>query len=305
MKVNLPYLIITFIFLISSSQFRLEAQDYIEINPLFEYPMAPESLSSLTEKTNYLVEHFWDPMDFKSKSTVDQNALNHAMKVYTVSLRWADKTKCETAINKLIEKLSKNPTLLAQFTKAAEEHLYGPRADFWIDAVYLKFVEAYVKNKKIPEARKPKYRKQLTTLGNTQIGEKAPEFNFTGKNGKSERYMPMSTPTVIIIGDPTLPDWRLARLRMETNVRLNQAIDQGKLNMLYIIPYDFPSWEKEVSNYSDKWMVGIAPELSDILDIRANPSIYYIDKSGKLMLKNASLDEVLSTALNNLEQANS
>lgn len=281
------------------NNFGVLAQNIIEIKPLFEYPTAPESLNSLTEKTNYLVEHFWDPMDFKAKSAVDQNALNDAMKVYSVSLRWAEVSKVESALNKLLDKLSKNPTLLTQFTKAAEENLYGPRADFWIDALYLKFINTLVKNKKIPDSRKEKYRKQITSLNNTVVGQPATEFNFQGRNGKSERYLPMSTPTIIIFGDPTLTDWRLARLRMETNVALSQAVEQGKLNILYIIPTEMPNWEKEVDNYSSKWVVGNAPEISSILDIRANPSIYYIDKTGKLVMKNANLEEVISTALKN------
>ena len=34
------------------------AQDIIEIQPLFEYPSAPEELATLEEKSDYLVEHF-------------------------------------------------------------------------------------------------------------------------------------------------------------------------------------------------------------------------------------------------------
>lgn len=60
------------------------AQDVITIEPLFEYPTAPEELPTINEKSDYLVEHFWDRMDFKSKSTVDQNALNDAFRVYAV-----------------------------------------------------------------------------------------------------------------------------------------------------------------------------------------------------------------------------
>ena len=57
------------------------AQEIIEIDPLFQYPSAPEELSSIQDKSNYLVNHFWEPMDFKDKKAVDQNALNDAFKV--------------------------------------------------------------------------------------------------------------------------------------------------------------------------------------------------------------------------------
>lgn len=278
------------------------SQEVIQIEPLFEYPIAPESLSTLVDKSNYLIEHFWDPMDFKSTTAVDQNALNDAMKVYSVPIRWADLPKANEAIDKLIVKLSKNPTLLTQFTKAAEEVIYGPRAEYWVDGVYVKFLDAFLKNKKIPEARKAKYQKQLTSINNTLVGQKAPVFDFTGKNGKSERYMPMSTPTIIIFGNPTLPDWRMARLRMETSVPLRQAVEQGKLNILYIIPFQMDNWEKEINNYPTQWIVGNAPSIDDIVDLRADPSVYYIGGDGNIVLKNAPLESALNEALKNIYQ---
>lgn len=276
------------------------AQDVIQIEPLFEYPSAPETLSSLTDKSNYLVEHFWDSMDFKSQTTVDQNALIDAMKVYSVPMRWADLSKAEVATDKLIEKISKNPTLLTQFTKAAEEVLYGPRAEYWIDVVYMKFLDAFLKNKKIPEGRKIKYQKQLSTLHNTLVGQVAPTFEFTGKNNKTERYMPMSTPTIVIFGDPTLPEWRIVRLKMETSVPLRQAVEQGKLNIVYIVPFQMDNWENEVSNYPANWTVGNAPKIDETLDLRVNPSVYYIGGDGKIVMKNAPIENAINDALTTL-----
>ncbi len=278
----------------------VSAQDVITIEPLFEYPIAPEELTSLVEKSNYLLDHFWDPMDFKSTTAVDQNALNHAMKVYSTPIRWAELQKADLAVDKLLEKLSKNPTLLTQFTKAAEEVLYGPRAEYWVDGVYVKFIEAYLKNKKVPEARKTKYRQQLAKIQNTLTGQKAPTFDFVGKNGKAEKYMPMSTPTIIIFGDPTLPDWRMTRMRMESSVALRQAVEQGKINILYIIPFKMDSWEKETSNYPSTWIVGNAPDIAETLDIRANPSAYYIGGDGNLILKNTTAEDAVNHALKNL-----
>lgn len=280
----------------------LWAQDVIQIEPLFEYPTAPESLTSLADKSNYLLEHFWDSMDFKSTSAVDQNALNDAMKVYSVPIRWADLRIAEASVDKLIEKISKNPTLLTQFTKAAEEVLYGPRAEFWVDAVYIKFLDAFTKNKKIQASRKNKYEKQLKSLRNSAVGSEAPSFDFTGKNGKVEKYTPMSTPTIMIFGNPEDTDWRMTRLKMETTVPLRQAVEQGKLNILYIIPFKLDNWEDITSNYSNTWTVGEAPEISVILDLRADPSVYLIGGDGKIILKNATIPMAVNEALNRISQ---
>ena len=277
------------------------AQDIIEIQPLFEYPSAPEELATLEEKSDYLVEHFWDSMDFKSKSTVDQNALNDAFKVFSVPLRWANRDKAIAATNKLLQTISKNPTLLLQFTKAAEETIYGPRAEVWVDEVYLKFLNTLVSNKKIPAQRKKKYEDQLKVLSNALVGNVAPEFKFEGLDGREATYFPMTTVTIIIFGDPRDTDWRISRLRMESNAALTDALDKGKINILYILPNKLDNWKNEVSGYSSKWTVGCGDKLNEIYDMRATPSVYLIGSDGKILLKNTTLNMAVNKAFEQLK----
>ncbi len=241
-------------------------------------------------------------MDFKDKKAVDQNALNDAFKVYCVPMRWADKERALVSVDKLIEKISKNPTLLIQFTKAAEENLYSPRADVWIDEVYLRFLNAIVKNKKIPSSRKQHYQAQLTTLQNTLVGNEAPEFKFVDADGKEQTYFPMSTVTMIIFGDPSMTDWRIARLRMETNIDLTQAVDKGKVNIMYIVPKDVENWENEVSNYPKSWIIGKATDAGKIFDLRAVPSIYVIGSDKKILMKNVTPDAAIQEMLNRIDK---
>lgn len=283
------------------ASFPTRAQEVIEIDPLFEYPSAPEELTSLEDKSDYLVDHFWDLMDFKAKATVDQNALNDAFRVYSVPMRWADKERSLASTDKLIEKISKNPTLLIQFTKAAEEALYGPRASVWIDEVYVRFLKAIVSNKKVPEARKTKYKAQLKVLEKSMLGATAPEFDFTGRDGKKQTYFPMTTPTMIIFGNPTLPEWRMTRLKMETNTALTQALEKGKANIIFIVTQEMPDWQKEVANYPSTWTVGIAPEVGETYDFRTTPSFYVIGSDGKILLKNAAPESAVWELLNQVK----
>lgn len=277
------------------------SQETIQIEPLFEYPMAPEELQSINDKSNYLVERFWDPMDFKAKQTVDQNALNDAFRVYSVPLRWAEKGKSLASADKLLEKLSKNPTLMLQFMKAAEECLYGPRADAWIDEIYVKFLRSFVKNKKIPDTRKKRYEQQLATLEKSMLGAKAPEFKFTDRNGKESTYFPMTTPTMIIFGDPSVSDWRLSRLKLESNITLSQAVDKGQVNIMFIVPMETGNWKEETSDYSEKWTVGYSPAIDGTFDFRAMPSIYVIDSEGKIVMKNVTPDSAVNDLLSRVK----
>ena len=294
-------IIFILIIILAGITFEVRSQTVIQIDPLFEYPTAPEELESIQDKCNYLVKNFWNNFDFKKKSPVDQYALNEAFQVYVTAFQYAGAKEAEQSIDKLVKNLSGNQILLMQFCKAAEENLYGPRADFWSDELYLKFLDAVIKDKKIAENRKNKYIKQAQALRKSDIGNKAPEFWFQDAQRESKRYFPMSTPTLLIFGDPESTDWRLSRLRMESNYQLEDALKKGKVNILYIIPTELDNWKDSVSNYNPYWTIGQSNDAKEWYDIRFSPAIYLIDSAGMIIKKN--LDPLTAVALL-LEQVN-
>lgn len=280
----------------------LKAQNVVEIPPLFEYPVAPENLESLEDKCNYLVKNFWNNFNFKSKEPVDQYALNEAFQVYTTAFQFASSKEIELSVEKLIKNITGNKTLMLQFVKAAEESLYGPRADFWADGIYSKFLEAIVKDKKVPAARKQKYEAQLLALRESAVGQTAPEFWFTDSERASKKYFPMSTPTLMIFGNPDNTDWRLARIRMDTNLQLSDALKKGMVNIIYIVTQPTENWQKLTENYNTRWTVGESEEASKKYDVRMQPAIYLIGSDGKIIDKNMRLEDAINSLLQQTNQ---
>lgn len=267
------------------------------VDPLFEYPVAPEELSDFNAKCDWLATNFWNPLNLKSKEAVDQVKLNHAFNVYATTAQYASKDKVNAALDKLLKGMQKNPTLLFQFTKAAEESLYGPRAEVWIDELYVKILKSALGNKKFPKNRRPRYEEQLKQLENTLIGGTPATFEFKRANGDEARYFPMSTPTIIIFGDPGCDDCRMSRLRMESNVAFSKAVSDGKLNVLYIIPDAEPGWEKEIADYPKAWATGASDTVSGIYDLREIPDIYLIGADGKIIAKHIGTLQAMRMAL--------
>lgn len=267
------------------------------VEPLFEYPIAPEELSDFTAKCDWLAENFWNPLDVKNQNAVDQVKLNHAFQVYATTAQYAAKDKVNAALDKLLKNIQKNPTLLVQFTKAAEETIYGPRAEVWIDELYVKILKSALASKKFPKTRRARYESQLKQLENTLVGGIPAMFEFKRANGDDARYFPMSTPTIIIFGDPGCEDCRMACLRLETNVAFNKAVNDGKLNVLYIIPDADEGWEKEVTGYPKTWAVGASDTVAEIYDLRDTPDIYLIDADGKIIAKHIGVMTAIQKSL--------
>lgn len=281
-------LLLSFIIVCGSAQVSSEPSEKIIVNSLFEYPSAPEEMTSLTERTNYIMEHFWDKMDFKSKKAVDQNALNDAFNVYATAMQYSDGTSVDESVNKLLKMLSKNPVLLYQFTKAAEENLYGPRAGVWIDEIYIKFLKETVKNKKISRTRKIRFADQLKRLENSLIGEKLPTLTLTDADGNKFEWVPTATLNILEFGSPDCDDCRNARIKMDINIPFMDSLKEGKSSMTFVVIEDDEDGllMRFTRDFSSDWKSGQNSDVPEFLDLRLTPSFYIVDNEGKILAKN-------------------
>lgn len=275
-----------------------EESELIVVRPLFEYPSAPEELKDLTARTNWLMENFWKKMDFQQKAVVDQNALNDAFSVYTSAMQYADKNVTLKSVDDLIKQLKKNPALLLQFTKAAEENLYGPRASVWIDEVYLKFLKATSDCKKLPKARRIRYADQLRRISNSLQGEKLMSIKLTGRDGKKTVWAPSAPINIIEFGSPECDACRNAKNLIETNLRFRDAMDEGKVSMSFVVVEEDPDGELMLltNSYPSNWTIGYNPDIIDDIDLRDSPAIYVVDAEGKIIAKNITVSEAIYLA---------
>lgn len=282
------------------------AADPIVIAPLFEYPSAPEELTTLDARSDYLMEHFWDKMDFRAKN-VSQHALDDAFGVYVAAMQFADRDKVHKSIDELLKKLKKNPGLLTQFTKAAEDNLYGDRADIHSDEAYLPFLKAVTTNKKIPALRKNRWALQLKQLENSMVGSKIPNFEIEERSGAKGIFIPRHKMTIIEFGDPSCEDCRFSRLALETNVPLRYLVDNEKAAIAFIVISPEEDWKEEVKDYPSRWLVASSEGIDDILDIRRTPTFYIVDSEGKIITKNISAEKaaaIVTEALNKNDSIN-
>lgn len=107
----------------------------------------------------------------------------------------------------------------------------------------------------------------------------------------------MSTPTILIFGNPDDTDWMMARLKMESNFTFRDALDKGKINVLYILPNKTEGWKEKIANYNLRWSLGASPSVSEIYDTRLPVSIFLVDSSGKIVDKFLPVEAAVGRAL--------
>ena len=265
----------------------------------FQYPQAPENLTTLSQRANYVVEHFWDKCNLKSAFS-SRDKMTKAFRDYITYMQFAAKDTTISSINNLIKTVQKTPQNMLTLGEIAEETLYGDSAMFWSDELYLYFANAVINTKKLSTAEKARYKHHSTVLTNSMVGSKLPNFTFTTPKGEKVEFDSVNAPAIILFfNDIECADCQLAKVRLATNINLNKLIDNGVIKIVTIYPGE-PSkeWETEVESYPNNWIIGANEEIYDMFDMRTSPTIYQLDDKHTIIAKNLNVEGIISVVGN-------
>ncbi len=260
---------------------------------LFKYPVAPDTISTLEGRTNYIVSKFWDNYNL-SKPIQDSIGFDGAFRDYITFFKYAHRNIVFSSIKNFMNKAQSNTPNSIMIMEIAEKALYAPGAEYWSDEAYLPFAKSFVESKKVKSIYKERYKSQIKKIEHSLQGAVASDFSFT-KPDKSKMKLSEITDKWILIffNDPDCDDCSIARLRLGTDVTINKQIDEGRLVVLSIYPGSYSKeWANQAGSYPDKWLTGASEEVEDNYDIRFSPSFYLLDKDHKIVSKNMNLDEV-------------
>lgn len=265
----------------------------------FQYPQAPENLTSLTQRANYVVEHFWDKCNLNSAFS-SRARMTKAFQDYITYMQFASKDTTIISINKLIKEVQKKPKNMLTLAQIAEETLYGDSAIFWSDELYLQFASAVNSTKKLSKAEKARYKHHEVILTNSLVGSIAPNFEITTPEGSNIQFDSIKAPAIILFfNDIECTDCRLAKVRLATDLNLNKLIDRGVIKIVSIHPGEASEeWINEANNYPKNWVVGACEDIYDMFDMRTVPTIYQLDDNHKIVAKNLNVDGILNVVGN-------
>ncbi len=258
----------------------------------FPYPVPPESLQTLMERTNFLLEHFWERCNLKSAFSSKQR-MREAFNDYVQFMPFAEASVVHSSIDNLIQHVRKNPRNLLALAEMAEGALYSDTALIVCDECYLPFAKAVAEHRKISAADKARFAYQAGSLAGSQVGMEAPDFTFTTPDGEEKTLAEVSAGAYIVLffNDPECGECELARVRLAADMNLNDLIDAGQIRVVSILPAE-PSdeWKEKAASYSEKWIVGASANVDEIYDMRVSPVIYYLDNKRKILSKSLDID---------------
>lgn len=295
MKKTIFFLLLVVVTLTTKAQVYSTSQAGETPQTLFNYPQAPDTISSFQERANYVVARFWNNLDV-SKPVQDEVAFEGAFRDYLGFFPHAHKTIVLNSITDFLNRLQSNKSNYALIGKIAEKCLYSSQAVFASDEAYLPFAEAMMKNKSFSKAQREYYKKQVEKINNNMIGSICPELSVEDLEGEKTKLSNLlgEKITLLYFNDNECSDCVISRLRLSTNVGINKMIADGEIKIICISPKKYSKeWAGEAKSWAENWTIVASDKALDEFDVRIMPSVIVINEKKEIADKNLSVEMLL------------
>lgn len=261
----------------------------------FPYPEVPESLTTLYDRSDYLIEHFWERCNLKSAFSY-RNKFKKAFTDYLGILPYANKDIINTSISKLIKEVKKQPQNMLTLGQIAEETLYSDSAVYWSDELYYHFAKAVTETKKIANEDKARFKYHAQVLSHSQIGMKAYDLPYTDESGNQCNLKDIVAPFIILfINEYDCDDCMFAKARLSADIKTNQMLEDETLAIVSLTPGEADDdWKRAIVSYPEKWHKAASPDVDSYFDLKMTPTIYVLNINHEIISKNITLNMLLN-----------
>ncbi|MDE7452647.1 MAG: DUF5106 domain-containing protein, partial [Paramuribaculum sp.] len=261
----------------------------------FPYPLVPDSIQTLEGRSNFLISHFWDFCDLK-KSFSSRAKMAESFSDYLSFMPYANAKVVHRSIARFIKELDKQPDDLVFIAHTAEQMVHSDSSRIFSDELYLPFALAVVNNKRVKKEDKAYFEPQVKVLNATMLNTTMPDISYVDRNGNKAVFSPDSTDIVLLFfTEPGNSEALLAKARLNADSKATGFIKNGMMKVVAITKMQpGEEWLSFAKTLPEDWIAGANPEIDSVYDIRFTPSFYVVDSGGNILLKNASIDQVIS-----------
>lgn len=262
----------------------------------FPLPKIPESLELLQDRTDYMVEHYWDFCDLK-KSFSSRDKMAEAFDVYISFMPHASAEVVYKSVDAFMNRISKQPADLLFIGEQAEKLLYDKGAPMQSDDLYLAFIRHIIDNKKIDKNSKLRYQHQARVISQSGEGSIAPRFNYVDLLGNKGTLQldTLKVGTLLFFNDPDCDDCRMARIRLDADIATTTLANNGIIDVVSVYASEpDEQWQSQAIENPKSWLTVAAPEADLDYDLRYSPQFYLLNPNGAIVLKTPNVDTVIA-----------
>lgn len=257
-------------------------------------------LTSKETTTDFPLLHFWDGYDFTDTLAIqDPNRAEQTFVDFIAGLHQLTPAQAAPAIGSMLEKASVNDTVFEFFAEKYEYYLYHPNSPFRSDLYYEAVLEHLI-NSPIPtDTDKVRHTMRLASVKKNKVGSVATDFDYITSSGRhSHLHSPGEHYKMLLFYDPGCTHCEKTISILSASASFNQLISDKALQIIAICPMeDHAQWKQYQPHIPSQWTNGFDTGNvvihKGLYDLRAYPTIYLLNKSNEVLLKDPDWQDVL------------
>ena len=269
--------------------------------PELPLPQVPSTLREPAARAAYIIEHFWDAMDFADhRRSLDDAFMEQAFSNFISVFPYADEAARRRAVGQVMEAAHSDSEAYLKLAEVAEKYLWETESPLKSEDFYIPFLEYIDAAAPADDYSVLRYRYQLEAARKNRPGTTASDFAYVDRNGRSSmlRKTPAQGELLIIFYDTDCDHCQEVMASLRSDAALSQAVADGTLTVLALYAGDNRAlWERTAGSMPAEWRVGYVT--SDIIGrqryvLRSMPTLYLLDSQKRIILKEPSPEQLFN-----------
>ena len=270
----------------------------------FSMPVIPAFINSDNERDSYLAQHYWENLDFSLvNGKLDKAEITDNFVTYLNLLNKIPVEQSRKSITGLLDKAVQNSDGFHYFIHLFERYLNGPQSSLKNEEWYILVLEYIVHSPGLDEANKIRAQYQLKMFYKNKQGTAAADFTFANPAGEQGSLNSLEAPYILILFygmDCRYCHVTIARLKNSSFLKKLQQQEELKVLSVYTegkskrwldhAPFMPVNWV----NVSDRQQITLHKKYY----LRNLPSLYLLDRDKKVLLKDTSIENLMSYLYN-------
>ena len=282
-----------------------------------DFPRAevPAMLTDQEEIAGWFSEHFWDPFtrtdklyycDSVTVNGVPLEQVESQMGVFSTILPQYAPAQGKKAMEALYERIAAfqkawpDGNVFPEMVRLTEHYFYDPNSPVRNEELYLPFVSRLAQSELVDPAKRPAYAWTAKMCSLNRPGTPAADFVFIDTKGRQRSlYGIKARWTLLVFGNPDCGACKELTAQITEDEYLNGLLRSGTLQVVDIyIDEEIDVWKSRIAEYPKDWINGYDPKhviREDLIyNVRALPSLYLLDNEKRVVLKDATPEQVFS-----------
>lgn len=262
-------------------------------------PEIPQMMTDPELRAAYFVNHYWDDYSLADTAFIHSDETEQLYADFIAALQYVDTAEVRSALQTMMQRMEADSTAFAHFCRLNEKYLYDPNSPMRNEDYYIPVLEHMLASPRLTETEKLRPADRLKQALKNRPGMTAPDFTYVTPKGGTGRMRGIKADyTLLFFYDPDCTNCQEFERMLSGMPFFLDIQKKGILRVLAIYPDDDENeWLLKSSQMPEGWIVGWNKQgdirRRTLYEIRATPTLYLLDKQKKVILKDATLDQII------------